>query len=745
MSRVLFRCDASLSIGSGHVIRCRTLARELQRRGCEVLFLSRHQPGDLITLLEKEFRVLALPEQRLAPCESLEGRELYEAWLGCSQRKDADDCLAVLAAADVHSADWVVVDHYGLDATWQSHLLKQLVGDGPTQLLVIDDLADRQQQADLLLDQNFFGSATQQRYQGLVPAHCRQLLGPHYAILGPEYAQLHRLIPNRTELRRVMVFFGGVDPNNLTSKALKALMAPALTHLEVDVVLGQQSSNHEAVADLVAQRPLTNLHGSLPSLAGMIARADLGIGAGGATTWERACLNLPSLVVATAANQLEFAEALHQAGYQQLLGESSNVGYQQIQSALLAWIANRPHVSAGNDLTDGFGAQRLAMAMLGPEAVTRLRPADAGDEKLLCRLVNAHQVRSKSVSPDAIAVSDEQPWVRKNQTDPNRLLFIAMTADGCPIGQIQLNRQSNNEKGLSNEAILELSLDRCTFGHGLVSQVVRLGLQAMEKQWGARAEAVADVHIANTERNACFARAGFSDGPVARPVASQESMSPGHVTLLSDSSSWLNSYLPELISALWQRGHAVRWIHEPAQMGRGDVCLLLSCGHLLTAADLALHHHNLVVHESALPQGQGWSPMTWQIIEGASHIPVSIFEAVAELDAGPIYLQQQIELKGHELVEEWRALQARKTLQLCLEWFDNYNKVVANAKPQRGEHTSYRRRRPIDSQLEPERSIAAQFNLLRCVDNHRYPAFFLWRGKRYLLHIAQDSAFSQDT
>ena len=179
----------------------------------------------------------------------------------------------------------------------------------------------------------------------------------------------------------------------------------------------------------------------------------------------------------------------------------------------------------------------------------------------------------------------------------------------------------------------------------------------------------------------------------------------------------------------------MRWIHNPAQLAPGHVCLLLSCGRLLSAEQLALHRHNLVVHESALPQGQGWSPMTWQILEGTSGIPITLFEATAALDAGPIYLQQQIALQGHELVEDWRTLQAQATLELCLAWFDRYREVVAAAQPQQGEASHYRRRRPADSQLDPESSLAEQFNLLRVVDNQRYPAFVHWRGRRFVLQV----------
>lgn len=182
----------------------------------------------------------------------------------------------------------------------------------------------------------------------------------------------------------------------------------------------------------------------------------------------------------------------------------------------------------------------------------------------------------------------------------------------------------------------------------------------------------------------------------------------------------------------------MRWIHSPAQLEHGEVCLLLSCTRLLSTEQLALHRHNLVVHESSLPQGQGWSPMTWQILEGASTIPITLFEAVAEHDAGPIYLQKQIALQGHELVEEWRALQAQATPEICLAWFDRHREVVAAAQPQFGEPSHYRRRRLADSQLDPERSLAEQFDLLRVVDNVRYPAFFHWGGRRYSVQVRSD-------
>ena len=174
MRYIVIRCDASLSIGSGHVIRCRTLARELRRRGSEIIFLCRRQQGDLIELLEQEFMVLSLPEQPLRQSKDLQGRDLYKAWLGCDQQQDAADCLESLTKSGISKVDWLVVDHYGLDINWEKQLITGMrTSNSQPRLLVIDDLADRVHQADLLLDQNFFGNETDQRYEQLVPASCK--------------------------------------------------------------------------------------------------------------------------------------------------------------------------------------------------------------------------------------------------------------------------------------------------------------------------------------------------------------------------------------------------------------------------------------------------------------------------------------------------------------------------------------------------------------------------------------------
>ncbi len=732
MTRILFRCDASLAIGSGHVMRCRTLARELSQRGAEIILICRNQPGDLISVLKREFTVIGLSHQKHPTFkseqqQSLEGRDLYANWLGCTQQLDAIQTLAGLKQSGIDSCDWLVVDHYGLDASWHQTVIEGLTTTLSTRprLLSIDDLADRPHQADILLDQNFFGEATQNRYTNLVPKHCRQLLGPHFALLGPEYAKLHPLVPTRTTLQRVLVFFGGVDPNNLTATALAALMTPELSHLAVDVVLGTQSPHLAAVKTLMAEFDKASLHTSLPTLAGLIARADFAIGAGGTTTWERACLGLPSLVVPIAANQIPIAQGLKEHGHIQLLQTNSEIKAEQIKQALLQILQKKEPLASGQELTDGYGSQRLATAMLGCSKTIHLRPLQTNDQPLLKRWNNYQsELISKNLTESIKPKKHKVPLTAEPNSE-RRLHWIVMDGNGCPLGQVHLDRSINN-----HTASIDISLDPTASNLEITEQIFRKTLKKIECTWGSDVIFLSEKRNSNLPKTNPIEKVSHKHSKLSPP-----SLGPSRVTLLSDKGSWLNEHLIGLIQALLHRGHSLRWIHDPNQLAKADICLLLSCGHLLNPDQLKLHRHNLVVHESALPAGQGWSPMTWQILEGANEIPITLFEATSEIDAGPIYLQEVINLNGTELIDQWRKLQQKATIKLCLQWFDCYSTVIQGAMAQQGESTYYPRRSSIDSALDPALSIEDQFNLLRVTDHRRYPAFFDLAGMRYQLQI----------
>lgn len=207
------------------------------------------------------------------------------------------------------------------------------------------------------------------------------------------------------------------------------------------------------------------------------------------------------------------------------------------------------------------------------------------------------------------------------------------------------------------------------------------------------------------------------------------------ITILTDAASWLNPHLLSLTETWCKQGHNVTHAHQSLDITTGDVCFILSYSNILDDNTLQRHKHNLVVHESDLPRGTGWSPMTWSVLEGKSEICVTLFEATGKIDAGPIYKQLRYHLEGHELIDELRRKQAEATIALCDFWIQSYPEIVENSYPQSGERTYYPRRTPKDSELDPHQTLEEQFNLLRVVDNDLYPAFFRFNGQVYRLKI----------
>jgi len=197
----------------------------------------------------------------------------------------------------------------------------------------------------------------------------------------------------------------------------------------------------------------------------------------------------------------------------------------------------------------------------------------------------------------------------------------------------------------------------------------------------------------------------------------------------------MNEYIPTLIIDWLDAGHRVLWTHEVRRLRAADFCFYISCGQIVGLNILKQYRNNLVVHESDLPQGKGWSPLTWQILEGQNFIPVTLFEAAEKVDSGVIYAQEWISFEGHELVGELRAAQAKATIGLCKKFIESYPEILSQAREQQGHETFYPRRRPTDSQLDQEKSLTEQFQLLRVVDNENYPAYFELYNRKYLLLI----------
>lgn len=210
------------------------------------------------------------------------------------------------------------------------------------------------------------------------------------------------------------------------------------------------------------------------------------------------------------------------------------------------------------------------------------------------------------------------------------------------------------------------------------------------------------------------------------------------IVILSDSTSWINPSIEVLIS-LWRKsGHEIFWAHSVNELPAADFCFCLSFSRILAKNIRKLFIHTLVIHASNLPSGKGWSPLTWQIIEGKNRIPVTLFEADDSLDSGPIYSQRIVDFEGYELIDDLRKKLACATHELCVWFVSKYPNSAQQAKMQQGSESFYHRRLPQDSRLDVNKTIAEQFNLLRVVDNKSYPAFFEWKGRRYVLTIADD-------
>lgn len=368
--RIALRSDASTRIGSGHLMRCLTLAAALREAGDDATFICRDLPGNLIDLVVAQ----GFPVQRLAPPPPdvvLEMESGHAAWLGVPWQSDVQEVREVLGR--LPRQDWLVVDSYALDCRWEE-ALRPLVG----RIMVIDDLADRPHDCDLLLDQNLVPHP-ESRYTGLLPLNCRQLLGPRHALLRPEFwRERQRLQPRDGRVRRILIFFGGSDATNETAKALRALRLLDREGIAIDVVVGAANPHRQEIAALCKTLPRITYHCQIENIAELMARADLAIGAGGTTTWERCFLGLPSLTMVLAENQAQIAAAIAAAGATRNLGFHDQVTPEMIAAAL------RESFAAPEQLRE---MGKRAMAVMGGETAVPGAPAVA-------RLLGDHHARS---------------------------------------------------------------------------------------------------------------------------------------------------------------------------------------------------------------------------------------------------------------------------------------------------------------------------------------------------------------
>jgi UDP-2,4-diacetamido-2,4,6-trideoxy-beta-L-altropyranose hydrolase len=430
VNQIAFRTDATSQIGTGHFMRCLTLADVLKSQGAYIRFVSRNLPAHLGAMLSaKGMDLVALSNEIV---DETGGDLAHSQWLGASQIQDAR--VTVRALSD-SQWDWIVVDHYALDARWES-----VVRGCTKQILVIDDIADRNHDCDMLLDQNFY-SDMQSRYDGKLPAHCVKLLGPRYALLRDEFRQLRAQVKPRTgAVRKILVFFGGVDADNFTGLALEALATLENKAIKIDVVIGAQHPCHAQIQQTCDAQGY-ECHVQTSRMAELMAEADLAIGAGGSATWERCCLGLPAMSLCVAENQQKQIADAAEVGLLYAISSEDSVSdsIRRHTKTLLETPALLKLISRSEmKLVDGKGVTRVVSAM-GVSGV-EIRHANEQDSKNLFNWRNHQAIRAVSRNNAPIAWEDHQRWFAAVMANPDRELLIG-TIDDQPMGVVRFDKE----------------------------------------------------------------------------------------------------------------------------------------------------------------------------------------------------------------------------------------------------------------------------------------------------------------
>jgi len=480
---IFIRTDASIAIGTGHVMRCLTLADELREKGNEIRFICRKAPGNFIEFIEvKGYRVYSLPADIDLPAD----RDLTQEILQKQQ----------------NSIDWLIIDHYGIDASWETPL-REFV----KKIIVIDDLANRRHDCDILLDQNY--SSDVKRYQGLVSEECIQLLGAEYALLRPQFRKAREnLKEDSNEVKRILVFMAGGDPSNETWKVLQALKLLCRDDVVLDVVIGSSNPFKNELEILIEQMPGAACYFNVKNMAELMSSADIAIGACGTSTWERCCLGLPGIVMVLADNQKEIAEELDKEGVVVNLGWHENVTVMDIKDAvgnLMKDPDKRKKMSSkGREMVDGKGVVRAAHYMNSSVDGTEniyIKNADHNDMDDLFRWRNDPEISKNFFNADPVSRETHEKWFREKVNDIGSAIYMAYYRSD-KIGSV---RFESKEDVIKTSVILSPEY----IGKGLGAEIIRIAADRFIKEKSPAKPIIAEIKKENIRSAKAFQKAGF--------------------------------------------------------------------------------------------------------------------------------------------------------------------------------------------------------------------------------------------
>jgi UDP-2,4-diacetamido-2,4,6-trideoxy-beta-L-altropyranose hydrolase len=493
-------------MGTGHLMRCAALADAIRQRGSTVTFVCRDLPEKLSIFVKNQgFGVCQLPSAG----SRTERRQGYEGWLGDSWEIDALQTISALKSRG--AIDWLIVDHYGIDHRWEEHL--RALG---CRILVIDDLGIHKHACDLLLNQNLI-AGVHDRYRNLIPEYCRLLAGPQFALLRQEFCSARMSLSRELEqVGNLLVFLGGADPEGATLRVLKIIDGIRSNDLEVTAILGAANPHGETIKRLYGQRNGYKVISQAANMADLMMQADLAIGAGGISTWERACLGLPAIVIAIAENQMEVSRSVAEAGACLYLGAATSLADGELAAGLTVMISNsslRKSISrVCLDLVDGLGCERVASEIL--EGTVQVRLARAEDAERVFEWRNAEKTRRFFRDPKLLSLAEHLEWFQRTLLDTKRLLLIG-EVDTEPTGVLRYDLDDAS-------ASVSIYLNPALHGRGIGARLLAAGERWLQETRPEIQRICAEVLSDNLVSRRLFIGAGF----VERCALFEKSIAP---------------------------------------------------------------------------------------------------------------------------------------------------------------------------------------------------------------------------
>lgn len=491
--KIIFRADAALHIGSGHVYRCLTLAHELKSQGAEIIFICRQHPGSLEQLISGQgFAV------RMLPCGDVRtvNPENSGQWLSVTQEQDARECHEIL---DSIRPDWIVVDHYSLNHTWENLIKKSCPN-----ILVIDDLADRQHDCTILLDQNYFANA-QNRYAKQIAKNTLLLCGPRHALLKSEFSKKPAPPKKTGTTKNILIYFGTTDRKATAQKAIRALKQCRDISFKARILTGANNPLAGDIKNCADDDERFEILSHTDDVANLMRASDLYVGAGGTITWERLCTGLPGIVIALTDNQHVISPPLADKGYQIYLGLTDSLSEMRIQKAI-EYALDSPELlknmrERGQALVDGRGAVRIANLLM--HFHVHLCPAASADCNMIYEWCNDPKTRRYSLNPKPFSKDSHTRWYTDTLNNPLRKMLLGHWGE-TPVGVVRYDLSPENQT-----AVVSIYVRPDRHGFGLGYALLYHGNQWLFRHHPEINSVVAEIHTENHASVELFGGLGF--------------------------------------------------------------------------------------------------------------------------------------------------------------------------------------------------------------------------------------------